>query len=281
MARLLGDPDVTTVRSVARRPLPPHPKLRHTQSDLRSPDARRAVAGVDVLFHLGFGLWRRAGAARGDDSNVDGTTNVVAAEPGRIVFASSAAVYGAWPDSPVPIDEDVLPRPNRECPYAEQKLAAEAICADAAPAVALRISAVLGPGADPQVVRAAQGYRRVVPAMRGRRQALQFLHEDDAAAALLAAGRSDATGVLNVATRDWLDADQVADIGGGRVLALPERPLLTLSEVAFRVRLLDFGADRAVFLRGPLALDPSRAAEKIGWHPSKTSAEVLRSFLTG
>ena len=35
-----------------------------------------------------------------------------------LVLASSAAVYGAWPDNPLPIDEGHEPHPNVECPYA-------------------------------------------------------------------------------------------------------------------------------------------------------------------
>jgi nucleoside-diphosphate-sugar epimerase len=154
---------VERVRSVARRPVAAHPKLVHTCGDLRSPDARRALAGVDVLWHLGFQLWRQRGGVWGGrpaggepgDANLAGTANVVAAGPGRIVFASSAAVYGAWPDNPLPLDETVMPRPNRECPYARHKLEAERVCIDAAPSVSLRICAVLGPRADPAVRRAS------------------------------------------------------------------------------------------------------------------------------
>ena len=86
--------------------------------------------GCDVLVHLGFQLWRSPDA---EGANVGGTANVVASRPGRIVLASSAAVYGAWPDNPLPLTEAHAPRPNRQCPYAGHKLEAEHRCADAAP----------------------------------------------------------------------------------------------------------------------------------------------------
>jgi hypothetical protein len=41
------------------------------------------------------------------------------------------------------------------------------------------------------------------------------------------------------------------------------------------------GADRAVLLNGPLALDPARAARDLGWKARQTSADVLREFLGG
>jgi UDP-glucose 4-epimerase len=278
---VLGDPRVERVRSVARRPVASHPKLVHTRSDLRSTEAQRALAGVDVLWHLGFQLWRQRGDHEPADANVAGTTNVVAGRPGRIVFASSAAVYGAWRDNPLPLDETVLPRPNPECPYASQKLEAERICADAAPAASLRICAVLGPHADPGVRRASAGYRRVVPAASGVRQALQFLHEDDAADALFRAGVSAVTGHYNVATEDWLEPEQIAAIAGGRVVRAPLRVLVGIAEVAYRARLVLAGADRAILLGGPLAVDPEKARRDFGWQARQASGTVLDGFLGG
>jgi len=265
------------VRSVARRPLFDHPKLTHTTADLRDPGVRRALAGCDVVVHLGFQLWQTPDAA---GVNQGGTANVIAAHPRRIVLASSAAVYGGWPDNPLPLSEADPARPNRECPYAEHKLDAERRCAEAVPTTSLRICAVLGPHADPLVKKASKGLRQVVPAARGRRQALQFVHEDDAALALLTAvKREDVGGVYNVATEDWLDEHGVAEVSGGRVVRLPFPLLLHGSEVARRLHLMDMGADRAVLLNGPLALDPSNAARDLGWKARKGSADVLLEFL--
>jgi nucleoside-diphosphate-sugar epimerase len=280
---LLADPDITRVRSVARRPVPlSHPKLVHTQADLRSPAARDALAGVDVLWHLGFALWRSSLSSSGSGSdNLAAVDNVLAARPGRVVFASSAAVYGAWPDNPLPIGEGWVPRPNAECAYASEKLAGEERClfGGGPAALVLRIGAVLGPHADRRVQKATRGYRLVVPAIRGADLALQFLDEDEVAAALLAAGKVSAVGVLNVAPSDWLTAADVARVAGSRVVRLPRRVLLDGSELAYRLRLLPFGADRSALINGPLALDAGQAASVLGWRASLSSADVLRAAL--
>ena len=267
------------MRSVARRPLgswADHPKVVHTQADLRDDDARRALHGVDVLWHLGFALWRGGDGAH---LNLDGTRNLLAAQPGRVVFASSVAVYGAWPDNPVPLKEDHWPRPNEECIYASQKLTAERVCREAVPTAALRISAVLGSHADPLVRSATLGYCRAVPAISGARQAVQFLDEDDAAAALHLAGMAGRDGVFNVAPPDWLNESDIARLAGSRVLRLPARALLYGSEIVFRLKLLPFGADRAILINGPLAVDPTRASEELGWRAARGSAEVLSAAL--
>lgn len=286
MDRLLADPEVGSVVSVARRPLPAptlaahRSRLSHVQADFRSTAAREALAHVDVLFHLGFQLWMGSGG--GDAmaaANRDGTANVLAARPSRVVLASSAAVYGAWPDNPLPLCEDDPARPNLECPYAAQKLAAERACQEAAPTVVLRIGAVLGEHADRWVAKALAGYRHLVPAIRGVRQASQFVDEADVADAFIRAGRRAMAGVLNVATSDWLDAPALAALSGGKVVALPRAVLLGLSEAARRCRLLPFGADRAVLIDGPLALDNTRAGQELGWHPQSSSHDVLARAL--
>jgi nucleoside-diphosphate-sugar epimerase len=289
LRRLLADPTISRVRSVARRPLEPleplepqsgtgRTELVHTQADLREDDARRALEGVDVLWHLGFALWR---GGDGEHLNLDGTRNVLAAKPGRVVFASSVAVYGAWPDNPVPLTEEQWPRPNGECPYAFQKLTAERVCREAASTTVLRMTAVLGPHADPAVRSATLGYRRAVPAVRGVDQALQFLDEEDAVTALHLAGAAGREGVFNVAPPDWLNQRDIARLAGSRVVRLPATVLLWASDAAFQWRLLPFGSDRAVLITGPLAVDASRAEKEFGWRATRGSAEVLSATLFG
>jgi nucleoside-diphosphate-sugar epimerase len=258
--------------------LPEHPKLQHTQADLRDAAARKALAGVDVLWHLGFQLWRdRRNANAMAEVNLTGTENVLGARPSRIVLASSAAVYGAWPDNPLPLTEDSPPRPNAECCYARQKLDVEALCESAAPTVTLRLAAVLGPHADPHLLRAARGYRWMVPALPGVNQALQFLDEDDAAAALHQLADAP-PGVINVAPPDRMSAEEIAAVAGGRVVRISRPAAFGLAELLWRVGLTPFGIDRAVFLSGPLALSCARA-QVLGWTARSNSWTTLRTIL--
>lgn len=229
-----------------------------------------------MLFHLGFGLWRAPGVGF---SNWDGTRNVLAARPGRVVLASTAAVYGARPTNPLPLTEDYWPRPNPECPYAVQKLRVERLCSGSCPTLILRIGAVLGPHADPRVASSVRGYRLAVPAPMGKNAALQFLDEDDGAMALLLAGKSSTVGVLNIAPSDWLSPREVASVAGSRVVPLPRRVFLAASEVSYRLGTTPFGRDRAILMDGPLALDPARADSVLGWKAAKTSASVLATAL--
>jgi UDP-glucose 4-epimerase len=293
LARLVGDPAVGSIRSVARRPLPPElrgPAVAHVEADVSSPAARAALRGVDVLYHLAAQVWAGRGAGAMDAmhrANVEGANNVLEAAPAAAVLASSVSVYGAWPANPLPMTEDHLPRPNPECAYAQHKWVAERMWAQGGGGWAVaRLSAVLGPHADVRVARSVRGYRLAVPAVRGVAQAVQWLDEEDAVSGLLAlgqallAGQPGAAGrVFNLAPPDWLGAADVARVAGGRVVALPRARLLRLAEAARVSRATPFGADRAVLLSGPLAATPDRAAEVLGWRPQRSSAQVLGAAL--
>lgn len=300
LQRLLDDPAVAEVRSVARRPLvlperaspgpgAPTARLAHVSADLCDAGTRRAFAGVDILYHLAAQVWQGRGAAGRQAMyavNVEGTRNVLLARPRAVVLASSAAVYGAWPDNPLPLEEAHRASPNHECPYAQTKLLAEVLCAEEGECWAVvRLAAVLGPHADARVTRAVHGYRVAVPAVRGVPQALQWLDEDDAADGLLAAGRGLLDGrqavgqVFNVAPVDWMGAGEAARLAGSRVLEVPRRVLVAGSELGRRLGLTPFGADRAALIGGPLALSAAKAGRLLGWQSTRTSAEVFTAAL--
>jgi len=314
LERLVQDPAVEEVRSVARRALvrpggkssggnssggnssggegaagERTARFVHTQADLSEPAARSALEDVDLLYHLAAQVWQGRGATgplQMRTANVEGTRNMLLARPGAFVFASSVSVYGAWPDNPLPMDELDQPRPNLECPYAQQKLASERACAELAGRWAvLRLSAVLGPHADARVARAVRAYRWAVPAVAGAGQALQWLDEGDAVEGLLAAGRSLVAGgsadgqVVNLATADWLGPGDMAELAHSRVLELPRGVLVGMSELGKQLGITPFGSDRAALIGGPLAVSAAKAHELLGWQPTKTSAEVLAAAL--
>jgi nucleoside-diphosphate-sugar epimerase/phosphohistidine swiveling domain-containing protein len=175
------------------------------QSDIRdAAGVRRAVAGTDVVVHCAWGVDR--------ETNIGGTANVLDAmvQSGtrRIVFASSAHVYGADQGDAPPLSEaDRLSPVSAE--GLDKALVEEMLAASGAEWVAVRSAAILGRGVDNWV-------RRVLASLlffdvdAGR--TLQVVHSDD---------------VHRVFTRAVVDTG----IGNGPVnLAAPGE--LTFAEVA-------------------------------------------------
>lgn len=123
----------------------------------------------------------------------------------RVVFASSAAVYG---NGAVPMREAQTPRPHN--PYALSKHVMEQRAADAArrglSVLALRFFNVYGPGEEHKQASASMVFQlhraltrgEPVRVFRDGEQSRDFVHVDDVALAVRTALNPDVTGVLNI-----------------------------------------------------------------------------------
>ena len=134
------------------------PRIEFVEGDVRDLDLlRRAMEQVDVVFHLAAVsavLPSVKDPLTTNAVNVTGTLNVLVAarDAGvrRVIFASSAAVYGS---SPVLPKTETLP-PEPLSPYAASKLAGEVYCQAfthvyGLETVALRLFNVYGPRQNP------------------------------------------------------------------------------------------------------------------------------------
>ena len=150
--------------------------------------------------------------------NCDGTRRVVEAAGragvNRVVRLSSAAVYGAWENNPVPLTEDAVLRPNpgylpaildAEC---ERVLAEWANDKDGRVATRLRVAPVVGAGSSSVLAEAATGHPPVI--LRARGAPVQVVHVDDVAQRAAARGGAVARGCLQRRVR------RLARVGGCR-----------------------------------------------------------------
>ncbi len=133
-------------------------KVEIVEGDIRNAVAcRNACRGADVVFHLAALVsvpQSVADPVKSDAINSGGTLNllIAARDTGvrRLIFSSSAAVYGDTDVIPTP--ETVLPRPKS--PYGVQKLTGEHYARNFAllyglETICLRYFNVYGPGQDP------------------------------------------------------------------------------------------------------------------------------------
>lgn len=198
--------------------------------------------------------------------NVDGTLNVLlAAREARIqrlVFASSAAIYGAA--NRLPSDEEALPQALS--PYAASKIAGETyihsfVAAFALPATILRYFNVYGPRQDPTSPYSGVITRFVAAIHRGEpptifgdgRQTRDFVYVGDVVRANLKACSTPAAigGTFNVASGQQLSVLRLSEILNG-VLGQRLKP--------------QFAPARAGDVRHSHA-DISRVRRVLGWQP--------------
>lgn len=172
------------------------------EGDLNDRDSlRRAVQGVDVIFHLAAKLHISAPADSLREEyfkvNVDGTRRLAeeASSAGvrRMVFFSTVNVYGPSNRSET-FNEDSPLKPVTI--YAETKAEAEKIVLNTTPSVVLRLAAVYGPGMKgnyPLLMKALSKGRFIKIGDGGNRRSLVYV-ADVCSASLLAATDEKALG---------------------------------------------------------------------------------------
>ena len=231
----------------------------------------RLLEGADALALLAYEPPPAADEARRYEHertvNARGAAAVAAAASRagvRVVFASSADVYGTWFERPV--TEETPPRPVT--PYARAKLEAEALltesCGEHA-VTCLRIATVFGAGengprAIPSFARAL--HRGEIPAVHGDGADVRdYVHVGDVAAAIAAAGGAPSVPatVINVGS------------GVGRTTLEVLRSVAAVLGVEPKPRFV-------ASARHPsrLVLDVLQATRLLGFQPRQDFEEALR-----
>lgn len=224
-----------------RKPSQHQEAVESHQLDLMIDDLGPAITGCDSVIHLAEDPTRRADASAALatlDRVLDAAED---AGCGHLVLLSSALVYGAYPDNPVPLTENHPIRPIPALAHATIKAALEARVEawrveSGAKVAVLRPTATLSEG-DSSWIGAAL---RAATAVRSEQvdPPVQFLHHDDLAAALVLAAHRQLDSVYNVAPDGWIGAELFRALRGEADVRLPER----LSE--WRLRAAKSLADR-------------------------------------
>ena len=137
----------------------------------------------------------------------------------HLVLVSSAMVYGAYVNNPVPLTEDAALRPEVEFAYARRLGAIEQAADSWRRATIGRTVTTLRPA----VSVAADGtssLARALAAGMGQRLGegdppAQFLHLDDLASAIALGVAARLDGVYNVAPDGWIPGERVRALSGG------------------------------------------------------------------
>jgi UDP-glucose 4-epimerase len=260
-------------------------------------DVRDAsLAGVlrafapDTVLHFAYVVDPIRDRAEMRSVNVDGTRNVLASvaacRPARFLLSSSATAYGAWPDNPVPIEEDWPIRRRAGFAYAADKAEVERLVAEFAAAH----EEIAASWTRPAIIcgATAENYLTslflTVPFMvksDGHDTPMQFVHERDVAAAtyeiLVRGGR----GPFNIAPNDHLTQSEIAAEMNIRSVSMPLWLLRAVTSAWWTLRLpmMKFPPGLVYYLRYPWVVRPARLERELGFEFAHTSRDAFREML--
>lgn len=195
----------------------------------------------------------------------------------RLVVLSSAMVYGALANNPVPINEDAVLRPDTTFVYARQLASAEEAIEAWRTSRPDRFVAMLRP-AVPIAADGTSSIARALTAGFGQRfgessPGAQFVHHDDVASAVAVAVERRLDGVYNVAPDGSIPGDRVRALSGQRLrLPLPDRVADVIGALRWRFQRGPIPPGLRSYTREPwiIANDKLRAE---GWTPTVTNEQ--------
>ncbi len=278
----------TTVPDAAEEPGPAVPVSWRT-ADLSSPLVASALAGAEVVVHIaaqdhiitGDPVQRRIHAVRSAQAV---TMAAAAIGARRLIAVSSAMVFGARPDNPVPLDDACVFRTEPDDGVAGDLLEVERVLERIPrvhPGLALtliRPAALVGPGVDNAVTRYFEAPRLLV--LRGQQMAWQFCHIDDLASAVLAAIGQDLSGQLTAAAPGVLNEPEVERITGRRRLEVPSALAFSTADRLHKMGVLPAPASELAFVVHPWAIS-AHGLIGAGWAAKHDNEACLRALLTG
>lgn len=199
----------------------------------------------------------------------------------HVIFVGRHTFYGAGPDSALYHREDDPPMELGRYPELADLVAADLYAATALwrmPELAttiLRLCYTLGPSGHGTLAAFLRG--PVVPQVLGFDPLFQFMHEDDAAAAIVLALEKRCRGVFNVAGPQPLPLSTIVREAGRTPLPLPE---FLFARVLGRGGLPALPAGALDHIKYPIVVDASAFREATGFRAAHDEVATLGAFAT-
>ena len=255
-------------------------------ADVRDPALAGRLAGVDVVVHADLDLAPDSDARQRRAFNVRGAqtvlTSAAAARVGRVVLLTSAMVYGARADNPVPLPEDAPLSAEADSSVAGDLLEIEQLAGRSPrtnPGMAVTVvrpAALVGDSVDTLVTRHFEAPRLLT--VKGCAPRWQFCHVDDLTSALEFTVTSGLAGQLTVGCDGWLEQDEVEQISGLKSIELPARLTFGTAQRLHRLGVTPAPAMDLRYVVYPWVTDGA-ALRAAGWHPRFANAEALGILL--
>jgi UDP-glucose 4-epimerase len=287
---LASRPDVDVIGVDVTPPRHDIGEAHYHRADIRNARIGRMIAAeqVETVVHLAMASGPSGSGGRSvmKELNVIGTMQVLAACQRseivrRFVAQSSAMVYGASPRDPARFTEEMTARVEPRSGYGRDSIEIESYVGGLArrrpdlTVTTLRLADLLGPHVDTPLARYLS--LPVVPRPMGYDARMQFLHPDDAVAALLRACDLETSGTFNVAADDFVTLTQALALLDRPSIPVPAHVGTTLQRVGRQFG-IELSSDEVAALTYGRGMDVSRFAEVAGFRAAHSSRAAVEEF---
>jgi len=291
LSRLEAMQSVERVIGVDVRPPKDSPsKLKFYCQDISEPLGDIFIENeVDSAVHLAFVLRPTHDRVGAHKTDIGGAVNFLEscrqAQVKDILYLSSHTIYGAHPDSDLPLKDDSPPRPLPGFQYSRDKDHAEREFRDFATThydtcvTILRSCPVIGPNAGDSVVTSM--FKSIMVFVAGYDPKMQFVHEDDLVELVVTFLGQKRAGIFNVAGDGDIRYSEIARLCRRRTIALPERLLRLLMGVSWALRLQNESpASGLDFIKYPPLVSTEKLRGEVGFQFRYSSRDAVASFIS-
>ncbi|GAA1479624.1 SDR family oxidoreductase [Gordonia sinesedis] len=296
VARLAANADIERVVAVDSR-VPRKDLMRRMgraeflRLDIRRPAIAKAISGyeVDTVVHAATSIMETAPhSAAIKEFNVVGAMQVCAAcqrSPSvkRLILRSTAMVYGASAHDPSHFAEETPARREPKRGYGRDLLDIEGYVRGLArrrqdiDVTIVRPQAMLGPRINTRM--GSYLSLPVVPTVIGFQPRLQFLHEEDALAAMEHVTLAGKTGTFNIAGDGVITLTQAIRRVGHIEMPVPGGLLAPITGVFQDLRSAKLRSSQTDYLTYGRVLDTTRMRSELGFEPKYTTLETVDDFI--
>jgi nucleoside-diphosphate-sugar epimerase len=262
------------------------------QADPGEPSLAAALQGVDTAVYVAtrtdldkeLAEGRPARRQRNLRRAQTVITSAAAAGVGHLILVTSAKVFGARPDNPVPLGDEAPLRAVVDTGTVGDLIDVEQLAAVAREVhpglqvTVVRPAALVGEGVDTVITRHFEAPRLLT--VKGADPTWQFCHVDDLGSAIAVIASHRLGPALTVACEGWLSQDEVERITGMRRVELSLAVAQGTADRLHRVGLLPTPSSDLAFVVYPWAVS-SGTLRAHGWEPAYDNATCLGVLLDG
>lgn len=242
----------------------------------------------DTLVHCAFPITPPKNQAYAHELISIGTLYVFTAcqeaRVRKVILASTADVYGAFPTNPNFLQEDRHPPQGaRQSQFLADKIDAEKQALKYAKKYPDRIVTILRPAniLGPTIQSYKTNYLRrpFITTIMGFDPLIQLVHEEDVIRAFMLAIEKDCPGIFNIVGDGVLPLSRVIKICGKMNLRIFQMGVKTLVQLLWYADIAPAPASHVNFLRYLCVADGTKANKILGFVPKFSTKEALLSFV--